>query len=84
MSGSFESMLWSAFLFLLAVGVSDDDVVVIISFIIDVIAIIIVIIISIDFQALHQELKVPMSVLHVLYDMHEGNMEAIKKGLLDK
>ncbi|KAK7112606.1 zinc finger ZZ-type and EF-hand domain-containing protein 1-like isoform X2 [Littorina saxatilis] len=35
------------------------------------------------FEALHHELKVPMSVLHVVYEMNEGNMEAIKKALIE-
>ncbi|KAL8625230.1 hypothetical protein ACOMHN_029988 [Nucella lapillus] len=35
------------------------------------------------FEALHQDLKIPMSVLHVLYDMHEGQLEAIKKALIE-
>ncbi|XP_076459760.1 zinc finger ZZ-type and EF-hand domain-containing protein 1-like isoform X2 [Babylonia areolata] len=35
------------------------------------------------FEALHHDLKIPMSVLHVLYDMHEGQLDAIMKALVE-
>ncbi|KAK7482310.1 hypothetical protein BaRGS_00026438, partial [Batillaria attramentaria] len=36
-----------------------------------------------DLEALHHELKVPMSVLRVMYEMNEGNPEAVKKAIMD-
>ncbi|PVD39043.1 hypothetical protein C0Q70_01670 [Pomacea canaliculata] len=35
------------------------------------------------FEALHHDLKVPMAVLRVMYEMNEGNLEAVIKAIME-
>ncbi|XP_071105472.1 zinc finger ZZ-type and EF-hand domain-containing protein 1-like isoform X1 [Haliotis cracherodii] len=35
------------------------------------------------FEALHHELKVPLSVLRVMFDMNDGNLEAVMKAIVE-